>query len=261
MQTLNTDVIVASIITTLLIIIILLVVQRKLDLNWKIFYLTLVAGLPLSYFINQIKIPILNFLFATKVTNNSLNLIDAMLWVFIVGFTEELIKFILFILIIQVLKYYTLKNYRNTVVVAYCTGIGFGIGEIWYLASTLLYYSAPGATLISWLSGFGLERFFVTFGHAMMFMVIIYGYRRNTFLTGVFLFGAMLLHAFYDFPISLTTIGVISTIEMSLIVFLEIIVGFVISFILLNLLLRYPEDNKRIEQKKDLLRRAKESML
>ena len=43
------------------------------------------------------------------------------------------------------------------------TGIGFGIGEIWYLASTLLYYFVAGANLIAWLQGFGLERFFVTF--------------------------------------------------------------------------------------------------
>lgn len=259
MQAINTDVVLSAVITTILMVFILLVVQRKLRLSGKIFFLTLVAALPLSYIINQIKIPILNNLFTSKVTSNSLTLVDGLLWVFIVGFTEELIKFILFILIIQTLNHYSLKNYKNTVVVAYCTGIGFGIGEIWYLVSLLLYYSVPDANLIAWLGGFGFERFFVTFGHAAMFMVIIYGYRKNDVWTGIYLLAAMIIHALYDLPIILASIKIISSLELALIIFIEIIASFIISFILLYLLIEYSENDSRKGQKEALLQRARKS--
>ena len=263
MQTLNTDVVLSAAITTVVIIVILIIIQVKFNLNAKIFYGTTICGLPLSYIINQIKIPILEYFFKTQIAQGKLDLIDGILWVLVVGFTEELIKFLLFLLLIFVLFHYKMNDQRNSTTTAYSVGIGFGIGEIWYLASLLLNYQSPniaGSNLVAWFGGFGFERFFVTFAHASIFMIILFGYRKNYFQTVLFLILAMFVHALYDFPIILNAIGLISSLELSLIIILELIAGFVVSFFFLDNFLRLQPDKDRFLKKEQLLQRARDSI-
>lgn len=259
MVVLNTDVLIAATITTVIIALIMVVIQRKMNFPATLFYVSIVCGLPLSYIINQIKIPILTNLFQAKVLDKTLTLSDGVLWVLIVGFTEELIKFVVFMLILYFIK--TEKQKQSTLV-AYCVGIGFGIGEIWWLASLFIFLNSPsliGLGWTTWLSGFGFERFFVTFGHAAIFMVVLFGYRKNSGSTALYLAGAMILHALYDFPIILNTLGLITSLEMVLIIFLELICGFIASFYLLDYFVRSPIDPEREIKKQELLQRAQDS--
>ena len=263
MQVINTDVILSAAITTLVIIIILIIIQVKMKLDWKIFYASILCGLPLSYLINQIKIPILEYVFKSQIAQKSLSLLDGIVWVLIVGVTEETIKFIVFIAFIIVLKHYNIKSDQKTTITAYGVGIGFGIGEIWYLASLLLFYQTPiieGSSLVAWLGGFGFERFFVTFAHAAIFMLVLYGYRKNTLTTIFFLVVAIIAHALYDFPIILTAIGIITSFELSLIIILELILGFIVSFFLLDNFLRLHPEKDRDIKKERLLQRARDSL-
>ena len=256
----NTDVLIAALITTVLLVLILIVIQKKMNFPGKLFYISIICALPLSYLINQIKIPILVDLFQSKVLDKTLTLTDGILWVLIVGFTEELIKFIVFLSILHFIK---LNKQKNATIVAYCVGIGFGIGEIWWLTSEFIFLNSPsliGLGWTAWLSGFGFERFFVTFGHAAIFMVVLFGYRKNSLSTLLYLGVAMVLHALYDFPIILSTIGIITSIEMALIVFLELIYGFIVSFYLLDYFARIPVDEGREIKKQELLKRAHDSL-
>ena len=256
MVEINTDILIAATITTVFILIILFFIQRRMKFPGKLFYFSIICALPLSYIINQIKIPILTNLFQSKVIAKTLTLSDGILWVLIVGFTEELIKFIVFLMI---LYFITSDKQKKSTIVAYCVGIGFGIGEIWWLVSEFIFLDSPsliGLGWTAWLSGFGFERFFVTFGHAAIFMVVLFGYRRNSASTLVYLVIAMILHALYDFPIILNAIGLITSLEMTLVVFLELICGFIASFYLLDYFTRMQQDNDRDTKKQELFKRA-----
>jgi uncharacterized membrane protein YhfC len=226
-----------------------------MHLKGSLFYLTIISGLPLSYLINQIKLPISVLIFES----HALDLSYGILWVLIVGLTEESIKFVLFILIIVILTIFKIQSYRNSVIVAFCVGIGFGIGEIWYLSSLLIFSNSTaivGIGWLAWLGGFGFERFFVTFGHAAMFIIIIAGFRKNNIQTFVYLVLAILLHALYDLPIILNAVGLITSLELTLIIVLELIFGFIASFFLLDYFLRYQNKSERNIKKFELLKRA-----
>jgi len=243
--------------TTILILLILIVIQKKLTLNGKVFYITLITALPLSYLINQIKLPISQWLFA----NHALDLSYGIIWVLIVGITEESIKFLLFLSLFAYLKHVNKNSFRNEVIITYCVGIGFGIGEIWYLLSLLIFSVSPiiqGNGWLVYLGGFGFERFFVTFGHAALFMIILFGWKKNKEQLLFYLIIAMLFHALYDFPIILNAVGLISSLELVLTIVLEIIFGFLVSFYLLDYFLRYKDTSERSIQKSELLKRAHE---
>ncbi len=256
----DTNVLVAALLTSGLILLIMIAIQRKLNVSSYLFYGTIILALPLSYIINTfVKIPLLNSSgLQTNASNGTLTFFEAIIWALFVGFTEEGIKFILFIVIL-----FFIKNQRekNSTFIAYCVGIGFGIGELWYLGWPFIFpntYELFGVGLLSWLSGFGFERFFTTFTHAAMFMVVLYGYRRNAQSSFLALLLAMIIHALVDFPILLAVIGIISPLVLSITIFLELVCGFVASFYLLDYFSRTVVDKERPTKKAELLRRAQE---
>lgn len=261
MLLIDTNVLSTALIVTGLIILIMIILQRRYHFPPILFYVVILCALPLSFGINTfVKIPLLNFLgFQAKATNNTLTFLDSIIWVLIVGFTEEGIKFLLFILILYFIKS---QKEKQSTIIAYCVGIGFGIGELWYLGWPYIFPSSNalfGVGILSWLSGFGLERFLTTFTHATMFILILYGYRKNT-LTLILTLGlAMVIHALVDLPILLSAIGMISPLELSMIVYLELICTFVASFYLLDYFSRTPLDNDRENKKQQLLKRAHDS--
>lgn len=261
MLLIDTNVLLAAIITTGLIGLTMVIIQRKMNFEPVLFYVSILCALPLSFLINTfVKIPVLYIIgFQAKASNGSLTFLDTIIWALWVGFTEEGIKFVLFLLILTIIE--SRKEERSTII-AYCVGIGFGIGELWYLGLPYIFPSSNelfGVGLIGWLSGFGFERFFTTFTHATMFMVILYGYRKNRISTYLALGLAMAIHGLVDFPILLNLIGVISTVTMSITVFLELICGFIASFYLLDYFARIPIDEERDIKKLELLQRAQDS--
>lgn len=258
----DTNVLLTAILTTGLIGIIMIIIQRKMHFEPLLFYVSILCALPLSFVINTfVKIPILYMSgFEAKASNGTLTLVDAILWALWVGFTEEGIKFVLFLLILTIIE--SRKEEKSTII-AYCVGIGFGIGELWYLGWSYIFPTTNalfGVSLLSWLSGFGFERFFTTFTHAALFMVMLYGYRKNRITMFLALGVAMVLHALVDFPILLKVIGVIGPFALSLTVFLELICGLLASFYLLDYFARTPVNNQREVKKQELLQRAHDSL-
>lgn len=94
---------------------------------------------------------------------------------------------------------------KNAVKVAMALGLGFGIGEIWFLAE-LLARKDPATASLPWyqLSGFLGERFMVCLMHGA-FTAVVLSCFRSSFLSG--LLGAMGLHFIGNYPIALSRMG------------------------------------------------------
>src|SRR5262245_49683408 len=89
---------------------------------------------------------------------------------------------------------------ENFVRYALAIGVGFGIGEMWFLANRLAHDPAWAAMPFYQFSGYFLERLMVCVCHSAFLAVALWRLRRG-FVFGVL--GAMALHWLGNFPISL----------------------------------------------------------
>ncbi|MFX0211968.1 MAG: PrsW family glutamic-type intramembrane protease [Candidatus Hodarchaeota archaeon] len=256
---LNQDVVIAAILTTLFLGLVLIFVQYRLSITPKKYYSCIAIALPLSALINIIKIPILHILFSTSLEKDSLVFLDLILWLVIVGISEEVVK------VLPVFLPYLNKiehSSQQLAILGWCLGAGFGIGEIWFL--TIQISMQIEETQYNWLtllSGFGFERFFVVFAHITFTLIALKGLEigRRKFLETITL--AALFHGVFDSPILLHTAGYLTYFEMIMIVFLELILTFMAAFYLFYInytSVRILEDERTI-QKSNLLLRAKEA--
>lgn len=253
----NIDILIAAFITTLFVIFILIIVQKRMDFDSNYYYGLVILAFPFSTIINSLKIPLLDFLFIVKASMNSLTVIDVILWLLIVGLTEEFIKSAP--VIILLFKRVPL-NSRNLAMIGWSLGAGFGIGEIWYLAYNVAIQpiELPGWVLL--LSGFGMERFFVVFAHALFTMVALRGLKEKKFrYFAVTFLVAIGLHSLLNGPIFLPTLGILTIFEMQLILFLELIIVFVGAFYILLVFSRTTDldSPSRLQEKEKLLQRAR----
>jgi len=93
---------------------------------------------------------------------------------------------------------------RNAVRVAMALGLGFGLGEIWFLAERISH--VPDLAKLPWymLGGFISERFMVCFMHGVFTAAAVRRLRRGL-VVGVL--GAMGLHYVANLPIYLANVG------------------------------------------------------
>jgi hypothetical protein len=114
--------------------------------------------------------------------------------------TEELAK----IWPIIIPAFYRRINARNAVCVAMALGLGFGIGEIWFLAERLS--RVPDIARLPWyqLGGFISERFMVCVMHGVFTAVAIKNLRHRFWLG---LLGAMALHFLGNLPLFIPAQG------------------------------------------------------
>ncbi len=257
---LNYDIIIAASITTLLLLFILVYVQQRLSIAPRIYYGFISIALPLSSLINLLKVPLIYTLFSSALENESLDFIDIIIWLAIVGISEEVIK----ILPITMPRLNKIEhNSQQLAILGWCLGTGFGIGEIWYLVFQISMTSEE--TQYNWLAllnGFGMERFFVVFVHAALTLIAVKGLEegKRNFLKTLTI--AAILHGFFDSPILLHQIGYFSYLEMIIIVFMEMIGTFVAA---IYLFFTYYSSTispleERIVQKRNLLIRAKKAI-
>lgn len=114
--------------------------------------------------------------------------------------TEELAK--LFVLLIPLVRRYL--SPPSAVALSLAIGLGFGIGEIWFLATRLMDVPAFAAQPFWMFGGFLTERFVVCFLHgAMMIFALAWLAERGIlwFVLGVLV--AMTIHFAINFPIYL----------------------------------------------------------
>jgi len=113
--------------------------------------------------------------------------------------TEEPAKLVPLILpfILRDIKFETFARYAMTI------GLGFGIGELWFIANRIAgnpqFDSLP---FYAFLGGFGLERFMVCLFHSAFVSFCLWRL-RNKFWLGFSL--AVLTHFFGNFPIFLAS--------------------------------------------------------
>jgi hypothetical protein len=144
--------------------------------------------------------------------------------------------------------------------IGWSLGTGFGIGEIWYIAYSISVLTIELPNWIFLLSGFGVERFFVVFAHALFTMVALHGLRNKRIQNFFFTFlVAVGLHALLNAPIFFPKLGLLTVLEMQLVVFLELIIVFVSAFFILLFYSKITDEDliSRLKEKEDLLRRAR----
>ena len=92
-------------------------------------------------------------------------------------------------------------NATNFVRYALAIGLGFAIGEMWFIAERVAQMPALGALPFYQFSGYVTERLMVCVFHAAFVSVSLWGLRRHHL--GLGLAGAMALHWLGNFPLSL----------------------------------------------------------
>lgn len=192
------NIIIWSIISTILSLLLLLFIKdidKNINLKTKIF--TILISLSLCPVVNiYIKRPIFYFIENFFNISNELKnapFIYIIIIPIIVSITEETIK--IFPIIFKIINKY--RNEKNSFFsLGFIVGLGFGIGEIWYLAFNFIEYSKKYSFFE--LSGFGSERLFATFLHGFMTSLLFYGISINKGLN-YFLF-VIFIHTIIDLP-------------------------------------------------------------
>ena len=157
--------------------------------NWiksnEILLLSLIFSLPLSAIVNIfVKKPIFHFLLRFFNINGELNDLSSLpLWfVFIASIIgpicEEAIK--LFPVIIM-MGTFSISSGLGVYLLGILSGVGFGIGEAWYVGYSLLKspryteYATGFGNFLGLLLGFGGERLLAIFIHWMLTATVAYG--------------------------------------------------------------------------------------
>lgn len=91
-------------------------------------------------------------------------------------------------------------NAKNSVRYALAIGVGFAIGEMWFIAERVAQMPALGALPFYQFGGYVTERLMVCVFHAAFVSVALWGLRRWFALS---LAGAMALHWLGNFPLAL----------------------------------------------------------
>jgi hypothetical protein len=257
----NLTIIFTAIIVTLFCLLLLVITQKRLNIPPKNYYRLIIVALPFSIIINLFKIPLLHDLFSSSLTQNSLSFHQIIIWLLIVGVTEETIK-VLPVFFPPLNK--KIRSIKELTIIGWCLGTGFGIGEIWFLAIQYSFAYGNSNHWLSWITGFGVERFFVVFGHAAFTIIALKGLEKSYWRFTCSFSMAILLHGLYDSPILLYSAGFLNKIEMNLIILMELICVFILVYYLLFVIgtsLNEVSEEQRKKIKTNLLKRAEKATL
>lgn len=161
------------------------------------FFLFVGLSLPFSFIVNQfVKEPIGVFLqelfHLTGDWRNSPWWFLVIL-LFLSPFTEEAIK--LFPVLVTPMKK-RLRIYSDAFGVGFALGLGFGIGEIWYIAWSIFKENPQMASLPFYkFSPFISERLLVCFIHGILTLIVVTGIFLGIKKAVIYYLGAVLLHA------------------------------------------------------------------
>lgn len=190
---------IAAIITTTLSLLIIgsLILQRSLRKDWSLLISAALLEMPMSFLaFYAIRTPLDGWLQGLLGKGSEAY---RFLITFYAPITEEPIK--LWILLIP----YFLKRIdsKNAVYTALAIGLGFGIGEMWLIATRLA--ENQQIALLPWYSlmGYVTERFIVCIMHGA-FTVVALRQIQKGFIWGAL--GAMTLHFIGNFPLYLSAI-------------------------------------------------------
>ncbi len=196
--------------------------------QWKYLVLILIT-LPFSAIVNLlVKSPILGL--AVSSSGVPPQLVTAWPWwllllvLFLAPITEEAIK----LAPLVVKRFRCLISRSSALWVGMALGIGFGIGEIWYLAWQFSMVPQYAGYPFYYFTGFILERLVVVFLHGVMTSIAVVGFLKGTRGLVLGYFGAILFHAFVNIGALLLQIQVIDGLFASVYLSIPVLVGFVI---------------------------------
>jgi len=163
----------------------------------KKYYIIALINLPMCWLaFTYIRTPLFDLFISSKLISSTIiiNLIYT-LWGPI---TEEISK-ILFLIVPAFRRWIT--DYKKVIIIAFCAGIGFGIGEAWFVANIIIKtdpLTIQSNSLLG-LSGYTLERLWVCIVHSVFCIISISGFLKGKKL--LYLFYAILLHFLVNAPI------------------------------------------------------------
>lgn len=203
---------------------------NQLTQSARRYYWLILIGLPLSFIVNQfIKTPLITSLATWTGTPLRLGL-DAPPWFIILIWLnapifEEAIKILPMLLRTS---HTFLNDAYHALVTGLALGMGFGLGEVAYLAYGIA--QSPAYKSLPWymFTGFASERLIVTFGHGLLTSLAVVGLyygRRKAFLGYLTAVG---LHALINLGPVLTALKLIPSIVSSMGIYIAILVAFVL---------------------------------
>ena len=188
-----------------------------LGLHWangnKRYLIPLLLALPLSPVVNlYVKHPIFDGLrnvWDIPKSPTGWPIWYAVLVLIIIGITEEIIK--LSPLLIKSVRSFGVDR-RSTLALATFLGLGFGVGEAWYIA-WFGYVNDPKIMVLPFymFGGYMTERFIATLYHIIFLLFPLFGLIRNIYRIALGLIVAILLHMFVDISPILYQMKIIST--------------------------------------------------
>jgi uncharacterized membrane protein YhfC len=178
--------------------------------NRRLFWFLLI-GLPLSPIANvALKQPVVSFLSSIYGTNSLYGApFGFLLLMLLMGpIIEELIK--LFPLAFRWLKQFV-RGRNHAIYCGLAVGMGFGLGENWYLAY-LVCQNDPITAMMQFylLSGFIVERCLSLVAHSIFSAVAYVGVARRGILRTMLISGAILIHALSNLPALLFQMGTVT---------------------------------------------------
>ncbi len=193
----NNQIYITAAVITCFALIILFLIQFTLKFNWKFYWLPCISMLPVSFIINFTAKNWLLGALSLWTPQNQLVifLVYYVIWVLIIGITEELIKIVPIAL--PPLRNHMKETEVGKIEIGWALGTGFGIGEVWYLAYVLSIGTSIDGFLWYQLTGFIFERLLVIFVHAAFTILALYGFnKRKLWLTIIM---AILVHGIIDY--------------------------------------------------------------
>ena len=185
---------IAAFITALLIILLIgsFVFRRSTKKEYLLYVLLFLATLPMSYLSTwYIRLPFDQW-FQTVMMNHTW-------YVFLTNFYAPLIEEPAKLWPLLIPFFYRKVTKENALKVALSLGLGFGVGELWFLAWRLSLNAQTVSVPWYQFSGFINERFLVCILHGAFTAVTVYIWKKYNTRAGII--GSMFLHFLVNFPI------------------------------------------------------------
>ena len=220
---------VTAMMVTLIVLFIVYLVARWGNLDVNKVFIAIIAGLPLSAVVNlAIKKPVILYIIKVFTLENNIGTLPThviILSLLVVGFSEEAIKMAP-ALLPSISKMLFKSNYYK-IAFSWFIGIGFGLGEAYYIAYAISLNPAYSGYPYYFFTGYMNERTIVCLIHGILTVLALYGWPSSKKIIGTYTL-ASIVHSVIDIPATLYQTRVIDVamaeISTSIIGFIAIIV-------------------------------------
>lgn len=196
--------------------------------QWKILALMLIT-VAFSAIANLfIKQPILNWVTTSSEVSSQINSSWPLWLLLFVLFLSPIVEEAIKIVPIAEKHLRRMINRSSALWIGMALGIGFGIGEIWYLAWQFSFVPQYAGYPFYYFTGFIGERLIIVFLHGVMTSIAVTGFLRGIKGLAIGYIGAILLHTLTNVGALLYQIQVIDGNTTSILLLISVLTSFVI---------------------------------